>query len=242
MAKFYPNPDGPLRVYQMPQAGHRYVIGADVAEGIVKGKDPDGCCAQVIDRDSWEQVATWSMSACTPTTFAEKLELLGYWYNIALLAPERNNHGHTVMAILQQRRYPRFHVEQDNDSFALVPIDRPGWMTTKQSRPLAVDALGGAIASNLVTLNDIDTIEECLTFVHNKKSGKPEGDAGCHDDRVLALGIALAVNDWGPKGVPKSSVYDPHRKMDAISYAAMKDVLLHVAIVKRAERDAKDRE
>lgn len=237
MAKFVPNPEGPLRMYRLPEQGHDYVIGADVAEGIVKGKDPDACCGQIFDRGSWEQVATWHAHGCTPSTFAEKLELLGYWYNIALLAPERNNHGHTVVTILQARKYPSFHVEQDPDSFGDVPIDRPGWETNKKTRPMLVDAFVGAVASGLVTLNDIATIDECLTFVHDKKTGKPQGDAGCHDDRVIAGGIALAVMEWGSKPQRKSSVYDPYSRMDPLVVAAMKDVAVHAKLLKLRQEE-----
>jgi hypothetical protein len=238
--KFIPDPDGPLWIYKLPEGAHEYVIGADVAEGIVKGKDPDACCAQIFDRYSWEQCATF-WDHCTPTVLAEKLELLGYWYNTALLAPERNNHGHTVVTILQFRRYPKFHVEQDPDTFGDVPVDKPGWETTAKTRPMLVDALAGAIAGSTCTLNDIATIDECLTFVHNKKNGKAEADAGCHDDRVLGAGIALAVLTWGNKPPQKSSVYDPHRNVDPLVAAASKDVAVHAALLRLRQEADRDR-
>lgn len=234
-AKFLPDPDGPLSIYKFPEGGHEYLIGGDVAEGVVKGKDPDACCAQVLDHISWEQVAVFH-ERCTPPVFAEKMELLGYWYNVALLVPERNNHGYTVVTLLQMQNYPRMHIEQDPDKFGNVPVQKPGWDTTPKTRPILVDALGQAIAKSDVLLNDIPTIDDCLTFVTNPKNGKKEGDVGCHDDRVIAAGIALAVALHGPRPTPKSSLYDPYSKLDPLVAAAERDVRAHVNVAQEAWR------
>jgi phage terminase large subunit len=41
-------------------------------------------------------------------------------------------------------------------------------------------------------INDITTLQEMLTFVRNE-SGKPEAQAGKHDDTIMALAIAHAA-------------------------------------------------
>src|SRR5690606_38431680 len=53
---FVEEPDGPLRVWQEPEPGRLYVVGADVAEGLEHG---DYSCAQVLDVASGAQVAMW---------------------------------------------------------------------------------------------------------------------------------------------------------------------------------------
>lgn len=227
MAKFVPHPDGFLSIYKLPEHHHEYIIGGDVAEGIVKGKDPDACCAQVFDRHTWEQVAVFH-ARCTPTEFAEAMELLGYWYGTAYLVPERNNHGHTVVTILQQRRYPRLHTEQDPDYFGNEPVDKPGWQTSVKTRPMMIDAIDDGINGDLVIWNDIPTIDELMTFVFKQKNeskAKAEGDTGCHDDRVIASGISLAVMQYGVKAKRPSSGYDPHRSLDPVTRAAYEDLL-----------------
>lgn len=235
-AKFLPNPLGPLSIYRLPEPGRQYVIAADVAEGITKGKDPDASCGQVLDRHTWEQVAVWHGRIPVPE-FTEKLELLGYWYGTALLAPERENHGHTVVTILQFRRYPSLFLEQDPDQLGDVPVEKPGWSTNKKTRPMLVDAIADGVNAKLLVLNDIPTIDELLTFVRDPKTGKPQGDEGCHDDRVLALGIGLAVLEWGAKPSAQSSVYDPYRKLDPLARAASDDLRLRVAAVQRDQRE-----
>ena len=65
--------DGCLRVWEAPQSNKRYVIGADVAEGLDKG---DFSCADVLDEDG-DQVAQWH-GKIAPDHFGDLLVCLGY--------------------------------------------------------------------------------------------------------------------------------------------------------------------
>jgi hypothetical protein len=79
---------GELHVYKEHDPAQVYTIGADVAMGVRGG---DYSCAQILDGDK-EQVATWH-GHIHPDEFARVLAALGTYYNLALVAPERNNHG-----------------------------------------------------------------------------------------------------------------------------------------------------
>jgi hypothetical protein len=54
-----------------------------------------------------------------------------------------------------------------------------------------VDNLVEALSTKegIETINDKKTLEQMLTFVRNER-GKPEAQAGAHDDHIMALGIA----------------------------------------------------
>ena len=73
-----------------------YVIGVDPAGG---GADGDYACAQVIERSSGMQCAEMQ-GHFTPLELATRVAMLGREYNNALIAVERNNHGHGVLAHL----------------------------------------------------------------------------------------------------------------------------------------------
>ena len=82
--------------YFPPQPGKDYIIGVDPAGG---GSEGDYACAQVIDRASGMQCAELR-GHLTPAELASRVAILSRDYNMALVAVERNNHGHAVLGHL----------------------------------------------------------------------------------------------------------------------------------------------
>jgi hypothetical protein len=174
-----------LVVYSHRTAGRRYVIGADVAEG---GQAGDYSVAVIIDRDSWEEVATYSAHV-EPDVFAMHLHLLSGYYiddggDGALIAPERNNHGHAVMATLKTKNLLS-RVWRDK-------AGKLGWLTTAQSKPAMIDLLAEALRDNLVKIHSTATLAELQIYAIGN-DGDTNAPSGYHDDRVMALAIALSV-------------------------------------------------
>ena len=69
---------------------------------------------------------------------------------------------------------------------------RPGWLTTAQSKPLAIDLLAQALRDGLITIRTQATLDE-LAIYRITKSGDTSAPAGYHDDRVMSLAIGLMV-------------------------------------------------
>jgi biotin carboxyl carrier protein len=174
-----------LSVWAAPIAGRVYVIGADVGEGVAGG---DASTACVIDRTSGAQVAELH-GRIAPDRFAQQLNLLGRWYNRAMLAVERNNHGHSTLNTLRNVcRYPRlyYHVRYDAMRQASPML---GWPTDQATKPILVDDLAAAISQEALIMRSGGLVDECRTFVvHN--DGSQGAEVGQHDDRVIAAGIA----------------------------------------------------
>jgi hypothetical protein len=186
--KLEENPSGPLRIWKMPRAGTRYVVGCDCAEGLrPEGRDPDFSCAQVHDRDTFEHVASWH-ARLEPGQFGDQLAMLGKMYNDAFLAVEANGHGHTVCYRLTQLDYPNLYSRQDIDSRSGQKIKRWGWLTTPASKPRMIDALA-EVLNDGAEIHDKDAISELMTYVV-EEDGKTNATSGCHDDRVCASAIA----------------------------------------------------
>lgn len=167
-----------LTVYALPKPGRRYIIGADVAEGLEHG---DFSAATVIDAETWEEVAHLQ-GHWEPDEFAVLLHTLSDVYG-ADIAVERNNHGHAVLATLKLRNCKRV---------VKGPDDRPGWLTNEQTKPLSIDLLATALRDELVKLHTQATLDE-LQIYKVLKGGKTGAPDGYHDDRVMALAIALIV-------------------------------------------------
>lgn len=177
------NPDDPLRVWEIPSVACRYVIGADVAEGLDHG---DWSCAQVLNIHTGGLDASWH-GHIPPDEFADVLAMLGSWFNNALVGVEANNHGLTTVTALRNLRYRAIYRRRSVDRISNKSSDQLGWLTTRTSKPLMIDELAMALKSEELGIHDKGTIAELLTYVRNERgqmSGSP------HDDRVMALAIA----------------------------------------------------
>jgi len=69
-----------------------------------------------------------------------------------------------------------------------------GWKTDRTSRPVLIGGIARFITNREGEIPSRDLISELLTFIRNTQ-GRPEAQAGCYDDRVMAFGIALQMHD-----------------------------------------------
>jgi hypothetical protein len=104
-----------LAVWEGPVAGHRYVVGADPAEG---NPNSDESAACVLDAEIWAEVVELT-GKIEPSTFATYIDQVGRWYNAADVMVERNNHGHLVIRDLQRLGSLRI-LDDRADAFALA--------------------------------------------------------------------------------------------------------------------------
>jgi len=175
---------GELCIWDFPQLGVVYVIGADVAEGLGHG---DYSSAHVIDAESGTIVAHWH-GHVDPDIFGEEiLYALGRYYNGALVAPESNNHGLTTLKALQRAGYKNIFRQRRLGKAYETIGEALGWRTTSVSKPLAIDELNGAMRDGSLWVPCSATLAELRTFVR-ESNGKTHGSP--HDDRVISLAIA----------------------------------------------------
>ncbi len=183
--KFVKQDKGYLSVWQEPEEGHNYIISADVAEGLARG---DYSVADVIDRQTLEQVAQWH-GHIDPDLFGAELDKLARYYFRAFVVPEVNNHGLTTVTALK-KLYRNIYRRRTVDRITNKARQEYGWRTDSRTKPLAIDKAAEHIRERTAKINCRETIEECLTFIRNDKGGM-EAQEGCHDDRVMALAIGL---------------------------------------------------
>jgi hypothetical protein len=176
-----------LTLWRYPEKNQDYVIGADVSEGV----GGNYSCACVLDKKG-RQCATIRNNWWRPEEFARRTATLGELYNIALLAPEANNHGHSMLNSLKNtHHYPRLYIHTDYDK-RLGSTKKLGWQTTPKTRPILLDDLAEAVHHEYMQTNDRVFLGECLTFADDG-TGKYKAREGCYDDAVLAWGIAWQV-------------------------------------------------
>jgi hypothetical protein len=201
LGKVEEHPVGELLVYHDRDQSETYVIGADVGMGIRGGvngkKDGDPSVAQVLD-SKMRQVAVWR-GIIHPDAFSDVLVAMGYHFNTAMIAPERNNHGILTCVKLRDSQYPLIYTDvtegalDDRDTILI------GHLTNEKTKPLIIDKLRAFDRDKTIEVNDPTTLREMLTFVVTE-TGKMEAEHGQHDDTVMALAIASHIHEgrWDP--------------------------------------------
>ena len=185
--------NGYLKIWGMPEEGGQYVIGADPAEGTVSG---DFCCAQVINRKTFEQVAVWHGKA-DPDVFARELNKLGYFYNQAIIAPERNSMGIAVVLVLRELDYPMLYIRERIGDLKERLMPELGWVTDMRTKPLMISETARSIREKSFVLHDEGTLNELLSYQWDS-AGHANTVKGAFDDRTTALMIAIALYNRTP--------------------------------------------
>ena len=132
--RFLESPQGLAKIYREPCPGRSYVVGGDTA-----GEGSDFNVAQVLDRETGEQVCTLR-GPMDEDLFARQLYCLGLYYNTALLAVEINFSTYPVRE-LERLGYPRQYRRMGEDSLTGRPRQSWGFRTTSATRPLLIAGL-----------------------------------------------------------------------------------------------------
>lgn len=199
------NPEGEVRVWRKPEHGRTYVLGVDVAEGLVHG---DYSSIHVIDYKTREIVAAWH-GHIPADLLSREVHGLGSLYNKALVCIEANNHGLTTITMLRQLRYPRIWRRRTvNKATNKVTLDF-GFRTTRGTKAPLVDGLGAWLRETNDeaprALVDPDLKSELLTFVR-KDNGSMSGSP--HDDRVISAALAVMMLEYAHQPEYKITVDD----------------------------------
>ncbi len=235
--KFRADQRGEVFLWSLPLEGRQYCIGVDTAEGIRGG---DFACAQILRCDTMEQVGIVH-GLIQPYEFAKTLNDIGRWYNNAILNVEVNNTGHAVQDFLIRKwQYPRLHPWRGKPDRITTETRLWGWETNSYSRPLLIEAGRRAINTGLCTLHDSATLGEIRNF--SRADNGLYGALGGHDDRVLALLLALRSREENYMGGPtyiEVPISDPdfkgRRVIDMSRPRRMRDVK---KTSRKAEREA----
>jgi hypothetical protein len=184
-------PGAPLRIWEKPQAGVKYVIGADVSD-----IGDDYSVATVMRVDKSQTVARFR-GQLEPSDFGDDLFELGKLYNMALIGVESNNHGLTTVQRLRDKRYMNmYRREKGIDERFEEYTSKLGWRTDRKTKPLMINHLAEQIAKDNIRDPDITFIRECITYVIDDR-GRTNAQIGKHDDTVMATAIALQLFESG---------------------------------------------
>lgn len=226
--RFITDDRGPLAVYRLPSSDKNwgiYQVGGDPTHTTVGDK----ACAQVLNRRTLEQAATLSLH-CDPIEFGKQLFLLGEYYNMATIAPEKEGPGYATVGHLVGSDYPFVWESQKVDKTpGKVQLDTFGWGTNKATKHLAIGQLVNAVAQPLqrigsttygLLIHDEESFAEMRDYITDAGGGYCNGDGSKFDDCVMALGIALATHYIDPPPAP----YERDNSVATIAQVVRKNI------------------
>jgi hypothetical protein len=184
---------GFLEIIEEPDPNYmnRYIISLDPSTGV---EDGDYAPMKVYDRLTQSWVARWYGKA-DEDVLAEEFMKLGYYYNEALLIPERNLA--TVINIIKPD--------------GVIPYQGPVWVdvnkrgdvsygyqTNVQSRKVLLDGYKSWLRDNYDKLMDITEVDEHINFIKVAKHGQVRYEAAPnhHDDLVIANALTIYAADY----------------------------------------------
>jgi len=175
---------GSLAVWDPPHHKTAYVMGVDTAEGLEHG---DRSVAVVLSVPDGRMVARY-IGRAAPWEFAQQVSELGWWYNTALVGPERNFHGHALIRSMVEWGYPKIYKHFRAQTRREQPTEVLGWLTTRASKAHIMSELDKFIVDN--DIPDQVTIGEMMRYVRDD-GGRMGGSP--FDDCVMAFAIGVEM-------------------------------------------------
>ena len=202
--------DGRLLIWEHPLRGHTYTISYDDSEGLKK----DSTAIQVIRNATTtrepEQVAEWASSSYNAFDAWPVLLAIATYYGSAssqdisspdpiepLVCVEIAVNGATVIEELRKRGYTNFYYKPPANPNSLSRVAPTlGWKTSPATRPKIISTLIKAIKDKWIIINSPALINELAHLEANdtQRTLRVEAQASYHDDRVMAIAIALVCS------------------------------------------------
>lgn len=157
------------RQFCEPEPNKEYFIGADCATGRSNDFSSFTCM------DSFGEEQAVYKGKIPLDKFGVLLGDIGEQFNFAKLAPETNDIGAAVTAMLQTEGYPNLYYSQKllkKKGKSKPEVEMvPGWLTTNKNRSVIIEGLEKDIREDNVIIKDPFFVQEAYTFVY--ENGRP---------------------------------------------------------------------
>jgi hypothetical protein len=186
--------NGALWFWKEPLDGHEYIMGIDCAEGV--GTEGDNSCFQIIDVATLEQVAEFYSNTVPPHIFAQIINEVAYYYNVALVVVESNTGGAVANSLQHDLSYENLYYTPTGKQ------NVAGIKMSKTNRPVFLESLQNKLINNTLKINSIRLVAELNTFIYNTNSRRAEAQKSKHDDAIFAMCIAVSIRDSQMRNIP----------------------------------------
>jgi hypothetical protein len=195
--KWIDNQDGYITIYEHPQKNYPYVIGGDT-----KGEGSDFFAGTVRNNVTGNRAAILHANL-DPDTYTHQMYCLGRYYSYALIGIEINFDIYPVKE-LQRLGYNKQYKREVIDKITNEKQEKFGWKTDGNTRPMIIDEEITLIRDSIQQFNDIDMLNECLTFVYDENM-RPDAQSGKHDDILFSDMITEAISSQQSRKVKEET-------------------------------------
>jgi len=186
---------GSMSRWVEPDKRYTYVVGADCQWGTKDTADYDEAHVECLE--------TGDMMACIHgrwdmPRWAAILASLGYYYNTAWLAPERNAQAaQGVVAVLRglagnNWSYPKIWVRSNQVELKGHKSKDYGWLTDAHTKPEMVAVTKELTEQERLDWRDPRAVSQMASFIRDKH-GKMTAPDGAHDDALMSRMITANV-------------------------------------------------
>ncbi len=174
--------------HEQPMKWHAYVMGVDTASGADKGDYSAFCVIDATDPKDMKTVATF-YERLMPRAFGKRVLAEAKKWR-ALVVPEANSYGLTIIEELRIQNYPYIYHKLDQRDGESSWTKKWGFWTDVSTRPLMLSKLYEALYEGWFDGRDRRFQCEANHFTYGDR-GKPQAQTGHHDDMVIATALAV---------------------------------------------------
>jgi hypothetical protein len=186
-------PNGNVWYWKYPVEGINYVLSADVA----RGDAGDYSTLHIINTQDLSVDVEYK-GKMPPDHFASLIYDIAKRYNNAIVCPENNAYGYTVLVKLCELGYKNIYFKTEKEKYAYLygegsNIGKAGFNTNKESREKILANFEEMLRNGRLKSSSIRLYSELKTFVWNGK--KVSAMKGYNDDLVMSLAIGSWIAD-----------------------------------------------
>ena len=186
-------PQGNVWYWKYPVEGIHYVLSADVS----RGDSGDYSTLHVINTKDMSVDVEYK-GKMPPDHFASLIYDVAKRYNKAIVCPENNAYGYTVLVKLGELGYKNIYFATEKEKYKFLygegnNIGKAGFNTNKESREKILANFEEMLRNGRLKTSSIRLYSELKTFVWNGK--KVGAMKGYNDDLVMSLAIGSWIAD-----------------------------------------------
>jgi len=152
-----------IKIYKKPEKNKSYSMGCDVSEGLEEG---DNSTIHIIETKTEEHIVSFC-GRIDVDLFGNLVVDLAEFFNDALIVPEINSMGSSVLSAIKARSYSNIYRRKQKEVTQISDevTSNWGWRTTFSSKQEMIATLGAKIRDDYFDCKDKDTVEELLNLV-----------------------------------------------------------------------------
>ena len=180
-------PNNNIWYWEYPIEGVNYILSADIA----RGDSGDYSTFHVINTKKMS-ISSEFKGKIPPDQFASLVYDVAKRFNTAMVCPENNAYGYTMLVKLSDLGYKNIYFAKEKEKYEYLyggsnNIGKAGFTTSKESRDKILANLEESLRNGVVKTYSRRLFSELKTFIWNGK--KITAMKGYNDDLIMSIAI-----------------------------------------------------